>query len=239
MILLLSAAAAACPDLAESLEAATSSLVAGGDAQSALAEAELRLACTEVDPELLARLWLVHAASRFLAGDTDGAEPFFAAASLASPTTFDERLGPDVRASWETAKLQGPGRLVVDRPVLVDGHKVHKFPHLADSGPHALQSTGMDWAKVVLVAPNEELTVSVPASAAPAGKSAAFLVVAGVSLAGAGGLAYGATLQSSVMDGAPDVAALEEAHGTQTALAWSALGLAAVAATSTTLHFVF
>lgn len=241
MILLFAAAHAACPDIAESLDRATSALIEGADTAPALAEAEVRLACTPVEGALLARLWLVHGAAKLLAGDAIGAEPFFAAAGVASPTTFDERLGPDVRKAWESAKLQGPGRLLVDQPILLDGKRVKRFPHVTDSGPHAVQSTGLDWAKVVVVAPNEELTVTAPAVVAPAApkKSPALLIVAGTSLAGAGAFAYGATTQTDAMSTAADTAALDQARDTQAAFAWSALGLATVAATTTTLHFVF
>lgn len=240
---LMNVATAACPDITESLELATSALIEGTDTTPALSEAEVRLACTKVDGPLLARLWLVRGAAKLLAGDAAGAEPFFAAAVVNSPSTFDERLGPDVRKAWESAKLQGPGRIFVDQPVLLDGKRIKRFPHVTDSGPHAVQGVDIDWAKVVVVAPNEELTVTVPlpTKAAPeaAKKSPALLIVAGTSLAGAGGLAYAATTQTDAMSQASDVAALEQAQQTQAVFAWSALGLAAVAATTATLHFVF
>lgn len=240
---LVGVATAACPDITESIELATGALIEGADTTPALTEAETRLSCTRVDGPLLARLWLVHGAAKLLAGDAVGAEPFFAAAAVVSPTTFDDRLGPDVRKAWESAKLQGPGRILIDRPVLLDGKRINRFPHVADSGPHAVQGVGLDWARVVVVAPNEELTVSVPVptTSAPetAKKSPALLIVAGASLAGAGGFAYGATTQTDAMSQASDIATLDQAQQTQAAFAWSALGLAAVAATTATLHFVF
>lgn len=244
LIVLISMAQAACPDLAESLDAATQNLVEGADAKAQLTEAETRLACTELSPALLSRLWLVHGAARLLAGDKSGAEPFFAAAAVLAPAGFDERLGPDVKSAWEAAKLEGPGRLVVDKPVRIDGAKVRRFPHLTDSGPHALQSLELDWAQVVVVPPNEELTVTTPLSvASPSAtttkKSPAFLIVGAASLAGAGGLAYGAIAQTPVMEQAGSINALDESYGLQQGFAWSAVGLAAVAVTSTTLHFVF
>lgn len=244
MILYFAAAAhAECAPLADALDAATRALVDGADATPSFSAAEVALACGPATSAELARLWLLHGAALHLAGDLTSAEAYFAAAYTLSPSGYDDRLGPTVRAAFEGAKHGDPGRLTASRPVQVDGKKVKKFPTTLESGPHALVATDAGWARVVVILPNDDLVVDVPPPGAttPAvkkGKSPAWLIAGGVALAGAVGCGGGAYIQTPVMGEADTVADLDAGWATQQALGYSAIGLGALGASGVVLHFV-
>ncbi|MBM4368422.1 MAG: hypothetical protein FJ102_19565 [Deltaproteobacteria bacterium] len=244
MILLVSLAMAECPPVAGPLEAATVDLASGRSAAANLAAAESAFACERAEPSDLARFLLVTGAAKFLDGDRSAADPYFAAAALADPAYFDDRLGPEIRSAWTSAKLGDAGRITVNKPVYVDGKSVRKFPRTVDSGPHLLQSPPDGWAKLVYVPPSEDINVEVPAGSAASATarsrhSPGWLIVAGVAAAGAGGCAYGATTQDAVMEGAVTGDEVESAYGLQRGLAYSAAGLGLVAVTSGVFYFVF
>lgn len=237
-------ARAECPSPSAALDAATEDLTLGRDAAESLARAESAFGCAEASPLERARLLLLHGAARYLAGDVAAAEPYFAAAALADPAYFDERLGPSMRAAWSAARLGGTGRITANRPTRVDGAEVRTYPHPVDGGPHLVQALPEGWAKLVFVPAGDELVVEVPAAPASVATtrgrhSPAWLVAAGVAAAGAGGCAYGAYAQDAAMEEAGTVSAVESAYGTQQGLAYTALGLGVAAATSATLYFVF
>lgn len=120
MILLLAAAALACPNLDAEVERAVGALV-GGDfvgARAALGTAATSFACAAATPEQAARYWLVEGAVAQLAGDADAARRPLAAARAAAPDRFDERLGPKVRAAWTAATPDGAGTLMLEPPRL-------------------------------------------------------------------------------------------------------------------------
>ncbi len=244
MIFLVSLAMAECPSVADTLESATVDLASGRSAADNLALAEGAFACDRAEPADLARYLLVSGAAKFLDGDKNAAEPYFAAAALADAAYFDDRLGPEIRAAWTTAKLGDAGRIAVNKPVYVDGKSVRKFPRTVDSGPHLLQSPPDGWAKLVYVPPAEDISVDVPTGSAATATaksrhSPVWLVAAGVAAAGAGGCAYGATTQDAVMENAATGEEVESAYGLQTGLAYTAAGLGLAAITSGVFYFVF
>ncbi len=244
MILFLSLAWADCPPLTSVLDAATEDLTLGRDAAETLSRAEVSLGCAEATGTERARLFLLHGAQRFLAGDAAAAEPYFAAAALADPTYFDDRLGQTMRAAWTSARLGGTGRISANKATLVDGGAVASYPHPVDGGPHLVQSLPDRWSRVVYVPAGDELVVEVPVAstsraAATRRHAAGGAGAAGAAAAGAGGCAYGASTQDAAMDSASTVEGVESAYGLQRGLAYSALGLGVLAATGTTLYFVF
>jgi hypothetical protein len=158
---------------------------------------------------------------------------------------FDERLGGEVRAAWTAAEPGANGTLTADRPAIVDGRTLRRFPSSVASGPHAVQSLEHDWSKLIFVPPGEEFRVSVPASSSSATVAKqsqhpiALAITSGVLLAGAGGCAYGAYAQNDVMAAAANVGSLDDAYSLQGVLGWSAVGLGVAGVTAGALYFVF
>ena len=238
IVFLVATAAAACPPLEEGVETAVKALLDGADPAAGFAAAEASLACGPARPGPLAALWLARGAALQLAGDEPAARPFYASARALAPDQFDERLGAAVRASWEAASASGPGRLLANRPVKVDDQRVSRFPAPTASGPHAVQAPDAGWARVVVVQAGEDLQVAVPAAAPETSKKKSPLagVLGGVALAGAIGAGLGAISQTEVMAAAPTTSSLDEAWGTQQALGYTSIGLAALGATGITLQ---
>ncbi|MES2640561.1 MAG: hypothetical protein V4850_13795 [Myxococcota bacterium] len=261
MILLLASLASACPDLNDAVERATSALISGdfADARTALDAAEASFACAPATTSQIARFWLVEGASAHLRNETANARTFLAAAREAAPTEFDDRLGPEIRATWAAAVPDGSGSLVLEprRAVLIDGQGVTEWPAIISAAPHVLQVVGADgtvrFGRVVRISAGEDAMVEAnlgnePAAAGIAGvaapkearpkKSPAMLILAGVAAAGAGAFAGGALAQNPTLDTATDVETLDSTFARQQAFGYTSYGLMGAAAAVFTLHFV-
>ncbi len=257
MILLLAAAAAACPNLDAEVERATAAVLAGdyAAARGALDEAAASFTCAAATPAQLGRYWLVEGAVLHLRGEPDAARAPLAAARTTAPEQFDERLGPKVRAAWTSAAAEGEGTLLLEpqREASLDGVSVSAWPAPVSAAPHVVQVLGADggvrFGKLVRIAPGEDALVEtgpIPDDPLPLEpleeprhkKSVALLVVAGVAAAGAGACAGGALAQDAQMRAATDVATLDTVYERQQILGYSSYGLAGVAALSVGFHFL-
>lgn len=259
ILLLASLAMAACPDIDTEVERATAALVSGdfATARTALQAAESSFGCAKASNTQLAHYWLVDGAEAHLQGQVARARASLAAARVIAPDVFDERLGPDVRATWAAAQPDGRGTLLIEPPAaaLVNGDGVTVWPVTLPAANHVVQVLGADgkvrYGRLIRIGPGEDAVVEtglgrellpVADEAAPAEKkgkkSPALLILAGIAAAGAGGLAGGALAQGSVIETSPDVDALDAAFGRQQAFGYGSIALAGASAIALTLHFV-
>lgn len=229
------------------------------DAEILLERAVEALGCSAVPtPEALAGLWLTYGALSFLHEDGPGTQHAFAAAHRASPTTWYPELGYELRALYERAAETdlGTGTLRLQNlsagldPVL-DGAPA-TFPQEVAAGPHLVQfverSTPRE-ARVVTVPAGETFLIdaSLLQPTGDTGQAAAtpgtsrrwgLLVVGGVSAAAAGGTFALARQQSTVMETAPSLTALDGALGKQKLYGGATYGLSALALSGVGLFIV-
>ncbi|MDO9280597.1 MAG: hypothetical protein Q7U06_01745 [Pseudomonadota bacterium] len=259
MIPLLASLAFACPNIDAEVERATSALIAGDftNARTALQEAEASFACAAATPTQIARFWLVEGATAHLRAETATARVSLAAARATAPTLFDDRLGPEVRATWAAAEPAGSGSLVLEprRAAFIDGEGVTTWPLTVSAAPHVVQVVGADgsvrFGRVVRIGAGEDAMVETNLGNEPevlagaqapkearAKKSPAMLILAGVAAAGAGAFAGGALAQNAQMEAAEDLGALDSTFGRQKAFGYTSYGLMGATAAMLTLHFV-
>ena len=259
IVLLASLAVAACPDMDTEVERATAALVSGDftTARSALQAAESSFGCAKATNTQLAHYWLVDGAEAHLKGEVARARASLAAARVIAPDVFDDRLGPDVRATWTAAQPDGRGTLLLEPPgaALVNGDGVTVWPVTLPAANHVVQVLGSDgkvrYGRLIRIGPGEDAVVetglareaaSIVDTVVPvektAKKSPALLVLAGVAAAGAAGLAGGALAQGPIIETSTDVDALDAAFGRQQAFGYSSIALAGVSVVGLTLHFV-
>jgi hypothetical protein len=240
--LLLTLPARACPVLADETERAFLAILAAEDPAPALSAAEGSLACADVDGETLARLWLAWGASRWVAGEKDSAAPFLAAARALAPTTWDERLGPEMRAAWSSAEPVAGGTVSANQPVRLDGVQVEAFPYATAGGPHAAQQTTVGFGKVLLVYPGEDTALDVvPSSSAPPRRKRNpwWLVASAGAAAGAGGAYLLARAQDEAMRDAGSPDDLNGAYTVQRVSGYGMWGLGGLAVLGVGAFIVF
>lgn len=259
LTLLLSATAGAqdCPDLDALVTQAEDAVIEArfDDTADLVTQAEEALACRELaDHAVVARLFLVLGARLALAGAAEDSSRAFASAWRVSPETWNVYLGPAMRQAYDAARERPPEagtiRLAPEPEGLstaLDG-EMAAFPVDTAAGPHLVQVLGEDgaarYARIVDVLPGGIVTLELDAMARPPAVSErrrfpTLLVAGSASALLAGGTAALALHQNTVMADARTSGALEAAFRRQQVLAWSTWGLAGLAATGVTLHFVW
>jgi len=102
----MSAQAEECPDHAAIIDTATQLVLTLriDEATKVLKQAEQAMACgSAIQPEVLARFWIVEGATQSMGGDAEAARDAFAAAILADSEVWIDALGPQMRTVYDEA----------------------------------------------------------------------------------------------------------------------------------------
>ena len=159
-----------CPDLAAQAERGMNAIVSGDAAtlDAALTDARQSVTCAAAQPAALGAWWLVEAAR----ARTRGEDPVpWLQAVHGTQTTFDGRLGPELRRLWEGAATAGdptaaPLAQLTLEPALVatlDGANVEAWPRQVGTGMHLVQvhdpSGAVVFARMFALAPGEDALI--------------------------------------------------------------------------------
>ena len=183
VVLLASAARAACMDVPIELGAAEGAIVEGRleDAGRSLERIEAAIGeppdsadgvCARIDPRVLARFWIAEGAMASLGGSAEAAARAFRAANRVDPAQWTGVFGPALRAEWESAaqREDATGSVALD-PAPPAGHSTWldgldaTFPVDTTDGLHLVQLGTNDaakWGTIVLVPAGETFVVRVP-----------------------------------------------------------------------------
>ena len=117
------------------------------------------LQCAPVEPQALARYWLVEGALLHAEGDLEASDDNFAAARRVAPEVWLPDLGPALHERWMAARApEGTGMIVMEpdpgpRPVWVDGALAEKGPGgwSVPAGLHLVQIGGLEGSAIEAV----------------------------------------------------------------------------------------
>lgn len=249
----------ACPDLDESVDSAVGHALSAdvGATERDLLGAEEALGCAPVTASQAARYFIVRGgAAEFL--EPGSGDRLFASARALDPSVWEERLGPDLKAKWAVASVEGVGSLTLDTNHdggWIDGVHVDEWPGRRSAGWHVVQVISLDGSVVLYgksvnlpagedalvqtgLAESAASTTQAPPTVKRRVVSPAWLIASGVVAAAGGGLAAGATLQAHRMPDYGSEASIDSAWNREQQFAYSAYAAWGVAGVLCGLSFV-